>query len=234
MVFGGLLKFSAIDYPDHLSGVVFTQGCNWRCPFCHNPELIPRKAPVQIDSRQIFDFLKSRQDFLEGICITGGEPTIQPDLIDFIKAVKNLDYKVKLDTNGSNPELVKKIVREASPDMLAMDVKTSWRKYSSTVGIKLKEDIFKNFVQLVEFIEYHEIDLELRTTLVPNLVDEQDIMKIGEWLGGKRKYVLQQFRPEITYNPKFINLSPYSPDEVNQLAEISEQFFSSVTVRGIG
>ncbi|KQC14029.1 MAG: hypothetical protein APR63_06415 [Desulfuromonas sp. SDB] len=233
MLFGGLLKFSALDYPGHLSAVVFTQGCNWRCPFCHNPELIPLNCSNPISNEKIFNFLKTRLGLLEGVCITGGEPTIQNGLIDFIQEVKQLGYKVKLDTNGSHQDAVEKIIYQARPDMLAMDIKTSWSGYCKATGVKLKQNFFDRFKQLVEFTEDNDVDLELRTTVVPGLVDKEDIKKIGEWLGGTRKYVLQQFRPEVTYNPNFIGLSPYSSEQVKEMAKLAQQFFNRVIVRGV-
>ncbi|MGC9365463.1 MAG: anaerobic ribonucleoside-triphosphate reductase activating protein [bacterium] len=228
-----MLKFSALDYPGHLSAVVFTQGCNWRCPFCHNPELIPLNCSNSISNEQIFNFLKTRLGLLEGVCITGGEPTIQNGLIDFIQEVKQLGYKVKLDTNGSHQDAVEKIIYQARPDMLAMDIKTSWSGYCKATGVKLKQNFFDRFKQLVEFTEDNDVDLELRTTVVPGLVDKEDIKKIGEWLGGTRKYVLQQFRPEVTYNPNFIGLSPYSSEQVKEMAKLAQQFFNRVILRGV-
>jgi len=227
MKIGGLLKFSTIDYPNHLSCVIFTQGCNWRCPFCHNPDLIAQKKASIIDEKKIHEFLASRVGFIEAIVISGGEPTVQKKLIPFIESLKKFNFKIKLDTNGSRADVVKQIVEKKLIDYFAIDIKSSEKKYkASTGGSKYPKELKST----IDLIESSNIDFELRTTVVPNLVDKIDIEEIGKLYGGRRKYILQEFRDLITlsneYNDKseLVNIVKYK--------EVAEKYFYNVELRG--
>lgn len=196
MLLGGLQKLTLIDYPGKVAATVFTVGCNFRCPFCHNPELVfPNFGGTTgtISEKEFFDFLKKRQGKLEGICITGGEPTMQKDLLKFIKKIKKHGFLVKLDTNGSRPDILKQAIDQNLVDFIAMDIKNCLGKYNQTNGtetdlerIKLSVDLIKNSRKNYEF----------RTTVVPSLHLEEDFDKIGMWLEGSESYALQQFKNE--------------------------------------
>lgn len=201
MNIAGFQKLTLIDYPGHLATTVFTVGCSFRCPFCHNPELVDRGSwNIEQDSKkkEFFKFLKTRIGKLDGVCITGGEPTIQPDIIDFIKKVKKLGYKVKLDTNGTRPDVVRKIIREKLVDFIAMDIKNHPGKYNKTTATKGDIDRIKLSVEL---IRNSGIDYEFRTTVVPGLHVEEDFKKIAKWLKGAKSYWLQRYRQSKILDP---------------------------------
>lgn len=227
MKLGGLLKFSTIDYPNYLSCVIFTQGCNWRCPFCHNPDLITLKKSSILNDNKLFEFLKSRDGFLEAIVISGGEPTVQKNLVLFIEKLKKFNYKIKLDTNGSNVDVVKQLIEKKLIDYFAIDIKTSISKYKkSTGGFKYPENLEKT----IDLMETENINFELRTTVVPTLVDENDIEEIGKIFGGRRKFVLQEFRNLITLSNEFNDVSEYV--NINKYKSIAEKYFYNVELRG--
>lgn len=196
MLIGGLQKLTLIDYPGKIAATVFTIGCNFRCPFCHNPELVFSNfggVRGSFSEREFFEFLKKRQGKLEGICITGGEPTIQKDLLSFISKIKELNFLVKLDTNGSRPDVLKKALDKNLIDFVAMDIKNCLEKYNQTNGIET--DL--NRVKLsVELIKNSKKPYEFRTTVVPDLHKPEDFDKIGMWLKNSETYALQEFRNE--------------------------------------
>jgi pyruvate formate lyase activating enzyme len=194
MVLGGFQKLTLIDYPGKVATTVFTVGCSFRCPFCHNPELvISSQFGVHGNNieKDFFEFLKKRKGKLEGVCITGGEPTIQSDLAGFIKKIRNLGYFVKLDTNGSRPDVLRKIISDRTVDFIAMDIKNSLKKYKKTSGgradlerIKLSVDMIRN----------SRIPYEFRTTVVPGIHEEKDFDEISRWIKGADSYYLQEYR----------------------------------------
>ncbi len=192
MLLGGLQKLTLIDYPGHIAATVFTVGCNFRCPFCHNPELVLSMGykVSSIFEDELFKFLEDRKGKLEGVCITGGEPTIQPDIIDFIQKIKHLGYKVKLDTNGTRPDVLRNLFRKNLLDFVAMDIKSSLEEYDKTTNSQVDIERIKLSVKL---IRNSAVDYEFRTTVVPGLHKEEDFAKIGKWLAGSKKYVLQAF-----------------------------------------
>ncbi len=193
MRIGGFQKMTLIDYPGKLATTVFTVGCNFRCSFCHNPELVlPEKfPPLNNLEAEFFQHLSRRKGKLEGVCITGGEPTIQPDLLAFIKKIKQLGFLVKLDSNGSQPEVLEKIIAEKLVDFIAMDIKNSPAGYARTVGTTVELQKIK---QSVKLIMEGGIDYEFRTTVVPGIHGEKDFEKIGQWLEGAKAYYLQEYR----------------------------------------
>ena len=190
--FYGLQKLTLLDYPGNMAATVFTGGCNFRCPFCHNRSLVfLNENDSEIANEDIFDFLKSRNKILDGICITGGEPLLHKGITAFIKRVRDLGLKVKLDTNGSNFEALRRLIDEKLVDYVAMDIKNSPEKYAMTIGLENYDlsEIEKSKNYLLE----NHVDYEFRTTIVREFHEPEDLRKIGEWIRGAKHYYLQNF-----------------------------------------
>ncbi|MEA2006543.1 MAG: anaerobic ribonucleoside-triphosphate reductase activating protein [Patescibacteria group bacterium] len=196
MILGGLQKLTLIDYPGKVAATVFTVGCSFRCPFCHNPELVLSSASAELGSiseKEFFNFLKGRKGKLEGVCITGGEPTIHDDIIEFIRRIKKMGYFVKLDSNGTRPDVLKKVFAEKLVDFVAMDIKTSLENYSKACGLDFDTERIKLSVDL---IRNSGLPYEFRTTVVPSIHTYKDFERIGKWLDGSISYALQPYRDE--------------------------------------
>lgn len=232
MIIGGLQKLTLIDYPGKLAATVFFTGCNFRCPWCYSPELVlPEKIKEQpkIPERELFSFLKERQGLLEGVVICGGEPTINRGLPKFIKKIKKLEYVVKLDTNGSNPKMLKDLIDKKLIDYVAMDIKAPREKYGRVVGQKV--DV-KKIEKSIKILKESGIDYEFRTTLTPSLLDKEDVIKIAKWIGGSKiKYYLQNFRPEKTLDPKFEKIRPYPDKYLLEIQKAISPFFEVCKIR---
>ena len=188
----GLQKMTLLDFPGKVACTVFTGGCNFRCPFCHNALLVtelPENPDYTVD--EILSFLKKRAGLLDGVAITGGEPLMNPDIADFIKQIRDLGYSVKLDTNGSYPDRLKSIVGEGIVDYVAMDIKNCKEKYAETVGLK-SYDLSK-IEESVDFLKTNAVDYEFRTTVVKEFHTVEDIRKAAEWIKGAKRYFLQNF-----------------------------------------
>jgi len=191
MRIGGLHKLSLIDYPKKVAAVIFTQGCDFRCPFCHNPDLVlPEQFLSPMNEEEIFKFLAKRKDQLTGVVVTGGEPTIHSDLPDFLRKIKELGYSIKLDTNGNHPDVLKSLMDQGLIDYVAMDIKTSFARYSQAAGVSV--DI-QNIQRSIDLIVGSEIDYHFRTTVVHKLISENDLKNIKESLGQAKRYLLQEF-----------------------------------------
>ena len=190
MLIGGLQKISMIDYPEKLAAVIFTSGCNFCCPYCHNPELNQINSTQIIDEDFIFNFLKTRINKLDAIVISGGEPTIQEDLLSFAKKIKNLGFLLKLDTNGFNPDIIKILLNENLLDYIAMDIKAPLEKYQTFSKENLNLD---NILKSIKIIIKSNIDYEFRTTVTKSLLSYDDFLNIGNMLSGAKKYYLQKY-----------------------------------------
>jgi pyruvate formate lyase activating enzyme len=198
---GGFLPFSLIDFPGCISCVLFTQGCPFRCPYCHNPELVePSRFGPTFSEDQFFAFLKTRKGRLDGVVITGGEPTIQHDLLEFIKEIKKEGFRVKLDTNGTRPDVVKRLQDEGLVDYFAMDIKAPLEKYETIVGTKVA---ISAIFETIQCIMKGPIDYEFRTTVVKDLLSFEDIIEIAKSIKGAKKYVLQRFLPNKILNSAY-------------------------------
>ncbi len=192
MTIMGLQKLTLLDFPGRLACTVFTGGCNFRCPFCHNASLvIPSKLGAAMPTEEFFDFLKKRQGILQGVCVSGGEPTLMFDLEEFISRIKSMGFLVKLDTNGSRPEILKTLVGKGLVDYVAMDIKNSPDAYPKTVGVEGFD--VSPILESADFLMSGAVDFEFRTTLVEGHHSEREMRLIGEWLGGAKKYYLQNF-----------------------------------------
>jgi pyruvate formate lyase activating enzyme len=201
MRFGGLQKFTLSDYPGKIAAILFTQGCNFACPFCHNGSLIPMRcsdSSQEVSESEIIKFLRSRIGKLQGVVITGGEPTIHRDLPQFIHLLKRMDYTVKLDTNGSNPEMIEKLLNQDLVDFFAMDIKADWPDYTRLAGKEVNTDRLK---KTVELIANSGVDHIFRTTIVPALHGSRAETKIRELVPQGSKYVVQQFNPANALDP---------------------------------
>lgn len=222
----GLQKLTVLDFPGKVACTVFTPGCNFRCPFCHNPELVFDREKRRIPEADIFAFLEKRRGLLDGVCITGGEPTMQGGLRDFILRIRDLDYLVKLDTNGTHPELLEELLGEGLLDYVAMDVKSAPDHYSLAAGAYV--DI--NAVQRsAELLMRCGIPYEFRTTMVRELHSAEDVIAMGKWLQGARRFVLQTFLDSGDLIGE--NLHPFSPQEMEEMAEAMSPYVGEVAVR---
>ena len=225
MLIGGLQKTSMLDYPEKIAAIVFTQGCNFRCGYCHNPELLDIKdkkdikdinvhAPAQISVSAFFDFLKTRQGKLDGIVITGGEPCLQKDLTDFIIEIKKLGFLVKLDSNGCFPEKIEELLSKKLIDYIAMDIKAPLEKYHKITGTIVKAE---NILKSINLIMQSKIGYEFRTTVIKSQLSFEDFDKIGDLINGADKYYLQKFVPSKIYNQALMNETSYSNDEFKEI-----------------
>jgi pyruvate formate lyase activating enzyme len=248
MLFGGLQKFSLLDYPDYLSAIIFTQGCNFYCQFCYNPMLVrpnrqgkfsdkknkspqgdKRKGHPNLREDDLFLFLKTRAGKLEAVVISGGEPTLQPDLVEFLAKIKKLGFLVKLDTNGSRPEVIAKLIKNKLVDYLAMDIKAPAKKYGKVTGKKVD---FNKIKKSVKLIIMSKLPYEFRTTVVPGLINKDDLIKIGELITGADKWYLQQFKSNTPLvNQKLVGRKPYVLPEMEEMAEIVRKYVKKCEVR---
>lgn len=229
MLIGGLHKVSLINYPGRISAVVFTQGCVFRCPYCHNPELVnPKLFTKTIPEDEVLNFLEKRKGKLDAVVITGGEPTIQKDLPEFIKKIKAMGFLVKLDTNGVNPEMLAGLLDEKLLDYVAMDVKAPLEKYEKIVKAKA---VLADIERSIKLIMSSAVDYEFRTTVVKDFLSKKDILKIGEMIKGAKRYVLQKFVPSKTLDKKFMKAATYSDEEFEELRAELDRHISRVSVR---
>ena len=233
MLIGGFQKLTLIDFPGKLAAIVFTSGCSFRCPFCYNPELVlPEKIKSQpkIPEKDILDFLKEREGLLEGLVITGGEPTIHEDLPEFIKKIKKMGYSVKLDTNGSNPKMLKDLIGKKLIDYVAMDIKAPLKEkdYNKATGVK---GALSKVKKSIKIIQNSGIDYEFRTTVVPTIHKKEDIIEIVRLISTTKKYYLQNFRPEKSINKKFGKIKPYPVEYLLEIQRAIAPFFEICRVR---
>ena len=228
MKISGLQKLTLLDYPGKMACTVFTYGCNFRCGFCHNALLVTKENSDSISNDEFFAFLKKRQGILEGVCITGGEPTLQPDLREFIIKIRALGYAVKLDTNGTNPRLLKSLIDENLLNYVAMDIKNSPEKYSLTCGCPVDMSAIRESISV---IKNSGIDHEFRTTTVKEYHTPQDFLAIGDMICGESKYFLQHF--EDSGNLISDNLSPLTKEEMATLADNIRSKTPNVAIRGV-
>jgi len=229
MIIEGLQKTTLLDYPGYVACTIFAHGCNLRCPFCHNAGLVVRKPENIISIEELEAFLNKRKGILDGVCLTGGEPLMQKDVIDFLRFLKSFGYKVKLDTNGFYPERLAEAIENGLVDYIAMDIKSSRENYSKAVGIP-DIDISKA-EESVRLIMGSGIDYEFRTTAVKGLHIVSDFEKIGEWLQGARKYFIQQFidSGDIISG----GLEAFSKEETQKLLAAVRKGIETAEIRGL-
>ncbi|HZK11392.1 MAG TPA: anaerobic ribonucleoside-triphosphate reductase activating protein [Atribacterota bacterium] len=223
-----MIETSLIDWEGKIVSTLYVPLCNFRCPYCYNSDLIihPENFP-NISQKEIDSFLLKRKDFIDGICMSGGEPTLYSDLILYFKHLRSNDYLIKLDTNGTNPKLLEKLLNLGLVDYIAMDIKSSldFNNYSRAAGIKDKA-VLEKVKDSIGLIINSKIDYEFRTTVVPLLHSEEIIMEIARYITGAKKYVLQNFSPlEKTLDPSFQKIKPYSDQKIQELSEKAKKYF---------
>jgi len=227
----GLEKFSPKDFPGYISSTVFLGGCNFRCPFCHNSDLVLRPEILPTFPLDYFlSFLDSRKGWLEGICISGGEPLLEDDLETLLILIKDRNLLVKIDINGSFPSRLEDLIQKRLIDSIAMDVKAPLKRYQEVTRATVNEE---DIVRSVDIIKNSGLGYVFRTTLVPGLVGPEDIKKICQMLDGAKIFQLQQFVPLNTLDSHYLQKKPYRREEVQGLARIAEPYFSEVRIEGV-
>lgn len=237
MKFAGLVKQSLVDYPGEIAAVFFTRGCNIRCPFCQNTHLLlrsPRAAEIVINLEEARQFLMEHHGFLDAVVVTGGEPTIYEELPDALQAFKELGYLVKLDTNGTNPVMLQKLISQGTLDYVAMDIKAplDYRKYQRACG-KLTTEEYFNVRTSIRLLMDSPLRVEFRTTVVPSLHPPEDIEEIARYIEGAQLYSLQQFNPSETLDSAYSEVVPYNRDEMQALADRCAPYVQRIRVANI-
>lgn len=224
----GLQKTTFIDYPEKIACIVFTQGCNFRCGYCHNPELFENKEPV-LSVPAFFEFLNKRKGKLDGVVITGGEPTLHgKDLIEFIKEVKSFGFLVKLDTNGTHPDVLQELLNENLLDYIAMDIKAPLTKYKTITQTDIDTKIIK---KSIDMIMNSGVDYEFRTTIVKSQLSVEDLRQIGELIQGAKRYYMQKFLATKILDETLMSEESYTDEEFKNLRTILEEYVDFVDYR---
>jgi pyruvate formate lyase activating enzyme len=229
MKIGGIQKVSLIDYPGKVAAVVFTQGCNFRCPYCHNPELVnPRLFRETIPEETVLAFLMTRLGKLDAVSVTGGEPTLQEGLPSFLQQIKDMGFLVKVDTNGSFPAVIEILLKKGLVDFLAMDLKGPLNKYEPLVHVRVNTEAVRESIAL---ITGSGINHEFRTTLVSSMLTGEDIETIAGLIPSARKYVLQRYIPSKPLDINFLNETTFGDEEIVAVKNQLEKKLSSVSIR---
>lgn len=227
----GFIETSFLDWDGKVSSVIFVPLCNFSCPFCRNASLLSKiELLPPLDSEVIDEFLDKRRNFIDGVVLTGGEPTLQPDLIAYVKHLKSMNFLVKLDTNGTNPKILKELIANNLLDYVAMDVKAPLDdKYSLACGSKVELASIRESIKL---LIGSNIDYEFRTTVCPEFIGEKEVVEIAGAIAGAKKYVLQQFVAKDVLDPKLLRVKPYSKEELSALARSAGKYVKT-SLRGV-
>lgn len=224
----GLQKVTLLDYPGHVAATVFIGGCNFNCPFCYNSSLINNDADEVITEEEFFEYLGRRKGILDGVAITGGEPLLHKEIVEFIRKIKALGFKVKLDTNGSFPDVLEYLVNNNLVDYVAMDIKNTLDKYCLIAGCNI---IINNITRSIKFLINSDIDYEFRTTVVREYHEISDFIKIGELIKGAKKYFIQSYQYQESVRNK--NLTPLKKDELLLCMRNVEKYVGFASLREI-
>lgn len=225
----GLQKMTLLDYPGHVACTVFLGGCDFRCPFCHNFELVDGSAPALMEDTEFFSFLYKRKGLLDGVAITGGEPCLHPGLPELMRKIRSMGFFVKLDTNGAHPAMLRSILAEGLAQYVAMDIKNSPAHYARTVGLPAVD--LAPIQESIELLKKGTVDYEFRTTVVDELHQAKDFEAIGPWIAGARRYFLQAFTDRDSV--PFGNLHAPSAERMMEYAAIVRRWVPDVRVRGV-
>jgi len=224
MKLSGIQKTSLIDFPNRIASVIFTPGCNLRCPFCHNWRIVVNPEPPFLQEAAAFKILESRKRYVDAVVVTGGEPTMHKEIPRFLRKLKEKGFAVKLDTNGFYPQ----VLEECLPyvDYVALDMKTSLEKYGR-LGAKDTAPLLRT----IDILKTGKVEYEFRTTVVPSFVDLEDVSKIGELSRGSKTFAFQQFAPEDTLDKNFKTLKPYSSEDIIEFAKTMKKYVENITLR---
>ena len=228
MHIGGLQKTTLLDFPDRLACIVFTRGCNFRCPYCYNTELIPLPQEEPEDLTSFWDFLESRRGILDGVCVTGGEPLVQGDLLDFLREIRERGFAIKLDTNGSFPERLQEVLREELAAYVALDIKTSPGEYDALSGFPGSAE---KVGASLEILRKSGVPFECRSTLVPRFHSREILEDMGRWIQGVPLWVLQRFRPGKALDPSLEGERTFTGMEMEAFQEVAVPYAARVIVR---
>lgn len=228
MHIGGFQKLTLLDFPGKIAAIIFTQGCKFRCSYCHNPELISFDVKNQIPQEEIFSYLSQKKHFLSGVCITGGEPTLQQDLPEFIQSLKDLGYAIKLDTNGIHPEMIEKLLSENYLDYIAMDIKAPWKKYPSVSNVE-NSDYIDNCQRTFSLIQNTKVPHEFRTTILPGEHTENDFFEIARYFQEEESYFIQDAQFDKTLKK---NIDRFPGFNVKELILKLRTFFPHLHIEG--
>lgn len=232
MKIGGLQKVTLVDYPGKIACTIFLSGCNFKCPFCYSKELVLKEEidnHPEIKEKELFSFLRERKGMIDACVICGGEPTINHEIIQFIRKIKDLGYLIKLDTNGYCPDKLKELIDQNLVDYIAMDIKSCFKDYSLAAGVNVDISRIK---ESIELIKNSGIDYEFRTTIVPKIHTKESIIEMANDIGGAKKYFLQTFRSEKeTIDPEFSKLKPFPEEELKEIVKEIFHLFEIVKIR---
>lgn len=229
MLISGFQKSSMIDYPEKISAIIFTQGCNFKCPYCHNPELNQlNNRETEFSVSRVVEFLKSRVGKLDGVVITGGEPTLHKDLPGLINTIRDFGFLVKLDSNGTNYDMLEKLVLDKKVDYVAMDIKAPLEKYNEVVCSNVP---LENVKKSIELLKSDKVDYEFRTTVVKSQLYAEDFVKIGKLIEGSKKYYLQKFLPTKTLDKNYLEQETYTTEEFAPIIQNLKQYIEKVELR---
>lgn len=230
MIIDGFEKLTLLDYPENIACIIFTRGCNLRCPFCHNSSILEfSNEEAKFSENEIFDYLEKRKNILDGVCITGGEPLLQPDIKEFIKKIKNLNLKVKLDTNGTNYSKLKELIEENLLDYVAMDIKNVYEKYPITTGIKNVDT--ESVKKSIALLKKSKIEYEFRTTIVKNYHTFEDIENLCKLVGKDSDYYIQNFINSDNVLEK--SLESFSNEDLEKLKKFIENNYNNIKIRNM-
>lgn len=223
----GIIKASFIDYPKKASTVLFIGGCNFRCPYCHNPELVNEQGE-ELKQSEVLEFLQKRKKYIDGVVISGGEPTIHPELISLIEEIKKLGYAIKLDTNGSNPEVIRMLINDRQIDYIAMDIKGPISEYAK---ISNSEINLKDIEASINLIKTSDIDYEFRTTICRELLSKEQVVEIGKFINGAKRYALQAYNLKGKILDESRSFTCYNKMEMEEIRDSVSPFIEEVIVR---
>lgn len=227
----GFIGTTLIDYPGRVASALFVAGCNFRCPFCHNPSLVVQTSDCRaIAEEKIFAELERRAGFLDGVAVSGGEPLIQPGILELLEKLRSTGLAVKVDTNGSRPDVLRDALDQGLVDFISMDLKATKQNYARAAGVAVDADLID---QSIDFIIHDGCEHEFRTTMVPGIVVPDDLPAMMARIDGAARFVLQQFRPDVTLDPRMKTVKPYPASVLRDAARVARNHFAQVDIRGV-